>query len=271
MENKLKEITYLTLKKLKRESIILPSKYIKVFEDNAKELEVDLGNEKVIFKDLNQDCETVDKVVQKTSENLSSLHNSTKMAQKAIVDKDEKTLKSINKELERMQSQIDFLQKELFSDGLTNAYNRKWFVDNYLKEEKFIHDGFMAFIDLNNFKTINDTYGHIVGDQVLKYLVNFLKNELDYQGVDIVRYAGDEFIILFNKNKCTVLNVDKKMKEAQQKLSEQRLKSSKIKSLRFSFSYGLSPMKKGDEFETLLDKVDELMYINKKQYKKTMN
>lgn len=269
MENKLKELTYLTLKTLKRESIILPDKYSKTFHNHAKELQVNLEDKELIFNDLKQDCDSIDTVVKKTSENLNSLHTSTKMAQKAIVDKDEKTLNTINEDLKRMQKQIDSLQKELFSDVLTSAYNRRWFIDNYLDEDKFVHDGFMAFIDLNKFKIINDTYGHIVGDQVLKYLVTFLKNELDYSGVDIVRYAGDEFIVLFNKDKCSVLNVDKKVLEAQTKLSEQRLKSSKIKSLRFSFSYGIVPFKKGDEFEILLDKVDELMYENKKQSRKS--
>jgi len=268
MENKLKEITYLTLKQLKKENIILPSKYSKLFEENAKSLNFDLDDELLVFKDLKQDCDAVDKVVQKTSENLTSLHDSTKKAKEAIVSNDVNTLQTINDELERMQKQIDFLQKELFSDVLTDSYNRKWFMDNYLEDDSFLHDGFMAFLDLNNFKIINDTYGHIIGDQVLKYLVNFLKAELNIPGVDIVRYAGDEFIVLFNKDKTTVLNPDKKMIKAQEKLAEQRLKSSKIKSLRFSFSYGLVPFKKGDEFETLLDKVDELMYINKREMKK---
>lgn len=267
MENKLKEITYLTLKQLKKENIILPSTYSKLFEENAKKLEFDLDNNSLVFKDLKQDSDSIDEVVKKTNDELNSLHDSTQKAKEAIVNNDVNTLNTINKDLEKMQQQIDFLQKELFSDALTDAYNRKWFMDNYLNDDVFIHDGFMAFLDLNNFKIINDTYGHIIGDQVLKYLVNFLQKELDFPGVDIVRYAGDEFIVLFNKDKSTILNPDKKMEKAQKKLSEQKLKSSRIKSLKFSFSYGLIPFKKGDEFEASLDKVDELMYLNKKHIK----
>ncbi|NVJ53129.1 MAG: GGDEF domain-containing protein [Campylobacteraceae bacterium] len=267
MENKLKEITYLTLKQLKKENIILPSKYSKLFEENAKKLEFDLDNDSLVFKNLQQDSDSLDEVVKKTSEKLTSLQDSTQKAKEAIVNNDVNTLNTINKELERMQKQIDFLQKELFSDALTDAYNRKWFMDTYLRDDVFIHNGFMAFLDLNNFKIINDTYGHIIGDQVLKYLVNFLKKELNLPGVDIVRYAGDEFIVVFNKDKSTILNPDKKMEKAQKKLAEQKLKSSKIKSLKFSFSYGLVPFKKGDEFESSLDEVDELMYQNKKRIK----
>lgn len=263
MSNKLKEVTYLTVKDLRRQEIILPSRYSKTFENMAKKLEIDFDKEDIVFRDLNEDFDHVDKIVKKTNENLTCLQKSTTQAQKAIEEKDDKSLQSIHSELAKMQEQIDFLQKELFSDPLTGAYNRKWFADYYLKDSKFKNEGFIAFLDLNKFKIINDTYGHIVGDQVLKYLVKFLQKELDYEGVDVVRYAGDEFIVLFNKEKSTVLNVEGTMEAAQEKLSRQKLKSSKIKELQFSFSYGLTTFKKDDSIETILEEVDELMYQNK--------
>lgn len=265
MSNRLKEVTFLTVKDLKRENIVLPSTYSKVFESHAKKLKIDLEDDNVVFRDLQQDRDHVDKIVSKTNENLNLLHESTTQAQKAIEGKDNEALKGINCELEKMQKQIDFLQKELFSDPLTGAYNRKWFMDYYLDFEKMPNDGFIAFIDLNKFKFINDTYGHLVGDQVLKYLVKFLQKELDYPGVDVVRYAGDEFIVLFNKDKTTIFNVDGKVKEVQEKLSKQKLKSAKIDSLQFSFSYGFLPFKRGQELEGILETVDELMYKNKQE------
>lgn len=263
MSNKLKEITYLTVKDLKKHDIILPGTYSTTFEDIAKKLQVDFDKENVILKDLHQNEEHVTKIVEKANQNLNDLHKSTCDAQKAIEDKDDESLKAINGELKKMQEQIDFLQKELFSDPLTGAYNRKWFADYYLKDDKFKNDGFIAFIDLNKFKNINDQYGHIVGDLVLKYLVKFLQKELDFPGVDVVRYAGDEFIVLFTKDKSTIPNPDKIMRQTQKKLSEQKLKSSKIKELKFSFSYGLTSFKKDQEIEHVLDIVDDLMYKNK--------
>lgn len=265
MSNKLKEVTYLTVKNLKKHDIILPGTYSSTFENIAKRLEVNFDNENIILNDLQQDVNHVDSIVKKTNENLTSLHKSTFDAQKAIIDKDTESLKSIHKELSKMQKQIDFLQKELFSDPLTSAYNRKWFSDCYLENEKFQNDGFIAFIDLNKFKIINDEYGHIIGDQVLKYLVKFLQKELKYPGVDVIRFAGDEFIILFHKEKTSSLNISKIMKDAQDKLSQQKLKSAKIKELQFSFSYGLTSFKKGQNVEFILDIVDELMYKNKEE------
>lgn len=265
MSNKLKEATYLTVKDLKKYDIVLPGKYSKIFEDMAKKLQIDFQKDDVLLKDLQENEEHVSKIVKKTSESLDTLQKSTSDARKAIVDKDDASLLSINSELEKMQNQINFLQKELFSDPLTHAYNRKWFADYYLKDDEFKNDGYIAFIDLNKFKFINDSYGHIVGDQVLKYLVKFLKENLKYPGVYVSRYAGDEFIILFDKDKTLNLDVSKLMKDAQIKLSMQKLKSAKIKELQFSFSYGLTAFKENDKIEEVLEIVDELMYKNKQE------
>lgn len=263
MSNKLKEVTYLTAKDLKRYEIVLPSRYLKTFESVANKLDVDFDKEELNLKDLNEDFDHIDKIVKKTNENLNLLHESTSNAQEAIRNKDEEALSNINKELEKMQKKIDFLQKELFSDPLTGAYNRKWFADYFLDDGEFKSNGFISFIDLDKFKIINDTYGHIVGDQVLKYLVKFLQRELDSSGVDIVRYAGDEFVLLFTKEEFTVENVDEIMKIVQMKLSKQRLSSAKIDSLQFSFSYGLINFKTGDDIDKILESVDELMYKDK--------
>ena len=264
MSNKLEEITYLTIKDLKKLSIILPGKYSDIFASHAKELKVDLDDEKVILKDLQEDSAYVDSIVKKTSENITALQTTTN-ARKAIHDKDEASLSIINKDLEEMQKQIDYLQKELFSDPLTGAYNRKWFSDYYLENDLFKNDGFMVFLDLDKFKFINDNYGHIVGDQILKYLVKFLEKELDNPDVDILRYAGDEFIILFNKKKSSIINPDKRMKEIQEKLSKLVLTSAKIKKLKFSFSYGITSFTKDNNIEDILCIADELMYKNKKE------
>lgn len=265
MSNKLKEVTYLTVKNLKNHDIILPGKYSITFENVAKQLQVDFDKEDIILKDLHQNEEHVNKIVQKTNESLTTLQQSTTNAQKAIEEKNDKSLESINKELSEMKKQIDYLQKELFSDPLTGAYNRKWFADYYLKDDKFQSDGYIAFIDLNKFKIINDNYGHLVGDQVLKYLVKFLKKELNHPGINIVRYAGDEFIILFEKEETSSLNVNKIMIDSQEKLSQQKLKSSKIKELSFGFSFGLTSFKENQDIEYVLEIVDELMYKNKQE------
>ena len=148
MTTKLKEITFLTIKNLKNNEIILPGDYLKVFDQIAKELKLDLQDNLLMEKELSYSTDKINKIVEKTSKNLTQMHSSTKKAQKAILDKDDVSLSSISDEISDMQKQISFLQKELFSDTLTQAYNRKWFNDSYLKEEKFPENGKFAFLDI---------------------------------------------------------------------------------------------------------------------------
>lgn len=94
---------------------------------------------------------------------------------------------------------VIYIQKErLFRDELTGLYNR--FYMDYLKTNlkkgnrgKF----YVLMLDINGFKSINDTYGHQAGDSVLKQSAKLLQNVVGSLGT-IVRYAGDEFVIFLN-------------------------------------------------------------------------
>jgi diguanylate cyclase len=265
MRERLKEITYLTMKNLKNNDIILPGDYSKIFAKIAKDLDMDILDDNIMSKEIEYCNLHINNIVEKTSESLTQIHSSTQKAQTAILNKDGKSLEEINQELLKMRNQINFLQKELFSDTLTGTYNRKWFSDFYLKEDKFPENGKVAFLDLNKFKNINDTYGHLVGDQVLKYLVKFLKMKLNSPSINFVRYAGDEFLILFGEEILDQMDIEDKMNDVQIKLSKQKLKSSKIDNLQFSFSFGMLDFKKSDDASDILAQADSLMYENKQK------
>lgn len=106
----------------------------------------------------------------------------------------------------RVQSAIRFKQtqdklKEMaMKDGLTGLYNHALLIELFEKEidKQQRNNGSISFamIDIDNFKKINDTYGHISGDTVLKELSNILMSSV--RGGDIVgRYGGEEFSIVF--------------------------------------------------------------------------
>lgn len=85
-------------------------------------------------------------------------------------------------------------------DGLTGAYT-KTYLWKKLKEVKRNHSRnekvfSIAFIDMDSFKTINDTYGHLVGDEALKCFACTLKSTLRFTDY-VFRFGGDEFVILF--------------------------------------------------------------------------
>lgn len=97
------------------------------------------------------------------------------------------------------------IKKEVFLDSLTGLHNKKFFWDtfeplleNYLRSYGTRSTNlFLCIFDLNNFKHINDSYGHIIGDQILIEFSKNLLQELDYNEF-AVRFGGDEFIAVLH-------------------------------------------------------------------------
>ncbi|MCK5109986.1 MAG: GGDEF domain-containing protein [Arcobacteraceae bacterium] len=267
MSNALMKTTYTTKKQLKAQDIVLPSDYSKVFEKNAKQNGVNFEKKDVILNELNYEENKINAIVKETNKNLIQLGSSAQTAQTAIINKDTKTLNDIEQDMIKMQGQIAFLQTELFTDTLTKAKNRRWFNDFYLIDNKCPNHGCLAFIDLNDFKIINDNYGHILGDQVLRYLADYLKKSLPFEWANVVRYAGDEFMIIFDKAFPDTKSLEEKMDKIQKDLSTKTLKSKQVEKIQFSFSYGLAMFNKDDNFDNIIELADERMYENKKKVK----
>ena len=110
-----------------------------------------------------------------------------------------------------LQSKIltEVLQKSNMIDGLTGLYNRKY-LDNFMDNEAKEYDSFaIAMIDIDYFKKVNDTYGHNVGDTVLKSLANVFKNSIGIEDIAF-RFGGEEFIIFMpdcSKAKDTIIKL----------------------------------------------------------------
>lgn len=130
----------------------------------------------------------------------------------ALLSRVEGILKKKNKK------EMDFI-----TDELTGAYTRKFFSKRF-EEEKQRHKRnsksmSIAFLDIDYFKEINDTYGHIFGDKVLKGFVETIKSVLrEYD--QIFRYGGDEFILLLPETTGQeAFNVVERIRQAIQKKS----------------------------------------------------
>ena len=105
------------------------------------------------------------------------------------------------------EEQIKYLKKQLtkfkklsFHDSLTGLYNHRMLskdIKKYLEEkERYCIDYYLLMIDVDNFKHINDTKGHLYGDQILKKIAKILKSNV--RNIDKVYryYNGDEFVII---------------------------------------------------------------------------
>jgi len=104
----------------------------------------------------------------------------------------------------RILIQLDTAEKQLQEavrrDGMTGIYNRTYFIETAERElalaRRYGHTFSVAILDVDDFKQINDTFGHLAGDQVLLVLTTIIRNNLRNTDV-FARYGGDEFVILF--------------------------------------------------------------------------
>lgn len=107
--------------------------------------------------------------------------------------------------LKRLHDKLDVansaLEYENSRDPLTGAFNRRFFY-RFLEDEKLKPEAsraLIALIDIDHFKSLNDTYGHDVGDQVLQIVVKRLKSTTK-QSDKVVRWGGEEFLIYLSVN-----------------------------------------------------------------------
>lgn len=162
-----------------------------------------------------------------------------------------------------------YLQQRMMQfDTLTGAWTRGSF-DNYIEtriENAKDHDTLaLIFIDLDDLKYINDTYGHLEGDLALQTAVKLLKNCICRNDI-IARFGGDEFVIVANKctEKDTAMNsVEDRI--ALMKYNFEKYNETSQKDYDLSFSYGY------EEFDNnkyniwqFIDHIDRLMYQDKK-------
>ncbi len=159
---------------------------------------------------------------------------------------------------------------EINEDYLTGLYNRRQ-LDMYLKnnirnleEDEFL---FMIMIDLNDFKNINDSYGHIEGDEALKHTADILLDS--FRSEDFIsRYAGDEFVVILkledeSRGEELVARLRKKFED---------FNNSGLKPYDISISLGYDiydPESKMDADDFIMH-IDKLMYRDKERIKSSM-
>jgi diguanylate cyclase len=245
-------------------SIVTPSVYTDLFTKFALSHNASLNEEdKITDYLLSKKISLFTNLQDATSKNAKKLSESTDKALLAIKDKNEDILNEVLRETQNLHLEIERLKKSVYKDELTNIYNRKWLNDHFLEDESqsFKDFGTLAIIDLNYFKIINDTYGHIIGDKVLIYIANQLKKVSN----SVVRYGGDEFIIIFSAS-TTKENAYAKLTNIREDVIKKHLVV-KESSFKVSFSFGICEFKKGDILTDVIELSDNNMYEDKIQIK----
>jgi diguanylate cyclase len=223
--------------------------------------------------------ETYDACLNGATQRLSVAHDAAHV--KAIVDvlvKSTREMSESNKALEQrlalskheisnLQQSLEAIRAESLTDPLTGLGNRKYFdrmieteVQNALSNSQQLS---LLMFDIDHFKSFNDSYGHLTGDQVLRLVGMSLKQTI--KGQDITaRYGGEEFAVLLpNTPLRQALTVADHIRRA---IMAKELKKKSTGEIlgRVTISVGVSMLKPGDDTDSLIERADACLYAAKR-------
>ena len=219
---------------------------------------------------------TIDEIKTAVVEKLTKIKELVTLRKKEEVEKARKAQESIDKLKQRikktekdartMAKQVDYFQTAATKDGLTGLFNRRAF-------DRRINDALRMFseqevpvclilFDIDNFKWINDTLGHVAGDKVLKIVADCLRDAFRKNDF-IARYGGDEFAVIVEKLDADIAR--KKITDFKETLKNKRFFSHQLGDVNVTVSAGLAFSDEGDSAENLIRRADEDMYRSKQK------
>jgi diguanylate cyclase len=170
-------------------------------------------------------------------------------------------------EINNLQQSLEAIRAESLTDPLTGLGNRKYFdrsIDSAIESALATGEPLsLLMFDIDYFKSFNDSYGHLTGDQVLRLVGMSLKQSI--KGQDITaRYGGEEFaVVLPNTALRQALTVADHIRRAV--MSKELKKKSTGEILgRVTISVGVSMLKPGDDADSLIERADACLYAAKR-------
>jgi diguanylate cyclase (GGDEF)-like protein len=161
--------------------------------------------------------------------------------------------------IHELENDLQEAYKELLIDPLTKTFNKKALkkdLDTVLKVGKNKDlDLVLVIMDIDDFKKVNKTYGHLVGDFVLKKIIAIVRKLLRKEH-SIYRIESDDFVILLNRveletAKSIINRISSHLKKTKFKYKD--------KFIDINISFGLTVHKKGDNFDTIIHRLKEAL------------
>ncbi len=160
---------------------------------------------------------------------------------------------------------IFILNDQVYRDSLTGLENRLSFEHYCQKISQKKKDSIcMIYIDIDNFKSINDQYGHFEGDKAIKNFADLIMDSFVLRRKRVMRFGGDEFIVIIEES--PQLKIDACLERLNKNVKT--FNENAEKPYHLDFSYGMGCFT--DEFKDLnglVDHIDHMMYINKQRKK----
>ena len=176
-------------------------------------------------------------------------------------------LKQADKQVENLQSRLKEVEQHAIVDPLTNLYNRRAFEEklpiHMAQSSKTGKNLTLLMIDIDYFKRVNDTYGHLTGDDLLRIIAKTLKDFV--KGQDIVcRYGGEEFVVLLPDTPLEgAVTVAEKVRKHFAQMSWKQ-KSTGVSMGKVTLSAGVSLFRKGETMKAFIQRADVALYRSKR-------
>ena len=168
-----------------------------------------------------------------------------------------------NEEVEKLRKELESVKESAKKDSLTGLFNRGA-LDHMVQDlvEKPVadpHPACLMMLDIDHFKKVNDNFGHLVGDRVIRY-VSALLNQVIGENQKIARYGGEEFaVIMKNTAFDDVLKLAEKVRVALSKSKLQRKDSGETIG-KVTISIGVAQQQSDDSAESFVERADAALY-----------
>jgi diguanylate cyclase len=179
----------------------------------------------------------------------------------------EQRLAESTAEVSRLKDNLEKVRREATTDGLTGLANRKAFDDELARACEHARAKrqplALAVLDIDHFKTFNDTWGHQTGDQVLRYVASVI-GRLAPTPRFAARYGGEEFAMIFPGERAH--DVAKTLERIRKEVSSRALKrrSTGEDLGAITLSAGLADLRIAEDAVALIDRADEALYASKR-------
>lgn len=170
-------------------------------------------------------------------------------------------------EIERLQADLARTRDEAALDPLTRVLNRKGFDQQLasLLEQPLAPDSAhcLIMLDIDHFKKVNDTHGHVMGDRVIQALGDVLRACVSDKSHSVARYGGEEFAVLMPH--CSVEHSLKMADTIRQRTKAMKIRDRRTQEvvLTVSISGGVAAMQPGDDAQDLIARADGALYKSK--------